>query len=269
MVAQCWFGFRSKLSYFQTGYDDGLCSQLVQGLSLGSNIHSNGVFACVDGRIKAFVQPRVRGERLPCTFLGADAAGDQAHRLRSSLTVPLLLSRLILLAAGSIKARGAVLSSWSQGLLSRRWDARTSSWLWPWMHARSRLRPGRNVWPFLPSCRSRLMLSDSVLGNCKRRGARLEDWGDVHAAHDPHVSEPSGAHSMKIRQDRLEYNIRAEPSARFRSRLLGSRRRLPPPRNYAKEKFRVWDQTCLSYGPCQTPTLWFCVERHKDARNLG
>ncbi|CAE7840008.1 TOP3B [Symbiodinium sp. CCMP2592] len=34
--------------------------------------------------------------------------------------------------------------------------------------------------------------------------------------------------------------------------------------NYAKEKFRVWDQTCLSYGPCQTPTLWFCVERHKE-----
>ncbi|CAE7473243.1 unnamed protein product [Symbiodinium natans] len=34
--------------------------------------------------------------------------------------------------------------------------------------------------------------------------------------------------------------------------------------NFAKEKFRVWDQTCLSYGPCQTPTLWFCVERHKE-----
>ena len=36
------------------------------------------------------------------------------------------------------------------------------------------------------------------------------------------------------------------------------------PRDWAKEKFRVWDQTCLSYGPCQTPTLWFCVERHKE-----
>ncbi|CAJ1349592.1 unnamed protein product [Effrenium voratum] len=34
--------------------------------------------------------------------------------------------------------------------------------------------------------------------------------------------------------------------------------------DWAKEKFRVWDQTCLSYGPCQTPTLWFCVERHKE-----
>merc|ERR1719343_480678 len=32
----------------------------------------------------------------------------------------------------------------------------------------------------------------------------------------------------------------------------------------AKDKFRVWDQTCLSYGPCQTPTLWFCVQRHKE-----
>ena len=29
-----------------------------------------------------------------------------------------------------------------------------------------------------------------------------------------------------------------------------------PSRNQAKEKFRVWDQTVLSYGPCQTPTLW-------------
>ncbi|CAK8993289.1 unnamed protein product [Durusdinium trenchii] len=38
--------------------------------------------------------------------------------------------------------------------------------------------------------------------------------------------------------------------------------------NSAKEKFRVWDQTCLSYGPCQTPTLWFCVERHKEIENF-
>eukprot|EP00438_Fugacium_kawagutii_P026500 Skav202811 [mRNA] locus=scaffold326:1037841:1064355:+ [translate_table: standard] len=27
---------------------------------------------------------------------------------------------------------------------------------------------------------------------------------------------------------------------------------------YAVDKFRLRDQTCLSYGPCQTPTLWFC-----------
>ena len=164
-------------------------------------MHSNAVFACVDDRMRAFVQPRMRGERLPCTFLGADAAGDQAHRLRSSRTVPLLLSSLILLAAGSII--GAVLSNWSQGQLSRRWGARTSSWLWPWMHARSRLRPGRNIWPSLRSFRSRLILCDSVLASCKPRGARLEDWGDVHAAHDPYVSEPSGAHSMKRFRSRL------------------------------------------------------------------
>jgi hypothetical protein len=36
----------------------------------------------------------------------------------------------------------------------------------------------------------------------------------------------------------------------------------------AREKFRLRDQKVVSFGPCQTPTPWFCVQRHKEIQHF-
>ncbi|CAE7386600.1 RH46 [Symbiodinium microadriaticum] len=112
--------------------------------------------------------------------------------------------------------------------------------------------------------------------DCDREGENIcyEAGGDIALQHHPGGENVYRAHFSALTQTafktlgrpdkQLAMAVDARQELDLKIGVTFTRLMTRTFLNYAKEKFRVWDQTCLSYGPCQTPTLWFCVERHKE-----